>query len=209
MPGSCILACDAGCRQHAVGAPSAELSENLSTGKCCRHSILIPRALLETRKKRTRSDPEDCGIALDHSQLDQLWSYHQFLRAANVRLNLTRIHNFENMVLKHYVDSLLVLRFLELPSPLIDMGSGPGLPGIPLKIARPETRMILAEPRGARAEFLAEVCTRLGLEDIEVYAHKLGPNYPGQGRRGSSAAPWERSPRPSTAWPRAWLPAAG
>ena len=44
--------------------------------------------------------------------------------------------------------ALLVLEFVELPSPLIDMGSGPGLPGIPLAIARPETRMILAEPRG-------------------------------------------------------------
>jgi len=121
-----------------------------------------------------------CGISLDDSQLDRLWTYHQMLRDANARLNLTRIHNFENMVLKHYVDSLLVLKFVELPSPLIDMGSGPGLPGIPLKIARIETRMILAEPRGARAGFLSEVCARLGLEDVEVYAHKLGPDYPGQ-----------------------------
>jgi 16S rRNA (guanine527-N7)-methyltransferase len=121
-----------------------------------------------------------CGITLDPAQLALLWSYHRLLRAANARLNLTRIHNFENMVLKHYVDSLLVLRFLTLPSPLVDMGSGPGLPGIPLKIASPQTRMILAEPRGARAQFLSEVCTHLGLEGIEVYAHKLGPDYPGQ-----------------------------
>ncbi len=120
-----------------------------------------------------------CGIALERGPLDQLWRYHRMLRAANARLNLTRIHNFENMVLKHYVDSLLVLRFVELPTPLIDMGSGPGLPGIPLKIARPGVRMILAEPRGARADFLREVCERLGLEEVEVYAHKLGPDYPG------------------------------
>jgi 16S rRNA (guanine527-N7)-methyltransferase len=123
---------------------------------------------------------KNCGISLAATQLDLLWRYHQLLRAANDRLNLTRIHNFENMVLKHYVDSLLILNFLELPSPLIDMGSGPGLPGIPLKIARPKTRMILAEPRGARAEFLSEVCAHLGLEGIEVFPHKLGPSYPGQ-----------------------------
>ena len=102
------------------------------------------------------------------------------LRAANPVLNLTRIHNFDNMVLKHYVDSLLILKFLELPSPLIDMGSGPGLPGIPLKIARPETRMILAEPRSARVEFLAEVRSKLKLTDLEVYPHKLGADYPGR-----------------------------
>src|SRR5882762_767791 len=115
---------------------------------------------------------ESCGLALTSPQYDQLWAYHRLLRAANVELNLTRIHNFENMVLKHYVDSLLVLRFTELPSPLVDMGSGAGLPGIPLKIARPDVHMILAEPRSARAEFLRQTCERLGLEGVEVFAGK-------------------------------------
>src|SRR3954453_22143905 len=118
-----------------------------------------------------------CGIALSPAQYDALWNYHRMLREANAELNLTRIHNFENMVLKHYADSLLVLKFEDLPSPLIDMGSGPGLPGIPLKIARPELDMILAEPRGARAEFLNTVCTRLGLERTEVFAGKVGPKF--------------------------------
>jgi 16S rRNA (guanine527-N7)-methyltransferase len=121
-----------------------------------------------------------CGIALDQRQLERLWRYHQMLRKANVELNLTRIHKFESMVLKHYVDSLLVLEYLELPAPLVDMGSGAGLPGIPLKIARPALPMILAEPRGARASFLREVCERLGLENVDVYGHKLGPDFPGQ-----------------------------
>src|SRR3954454_18625287 len=118
-----------------------------------------------------------CGIILAPSQFDALWSYHQMLRAANAELNLTRIHNFENMVLKHYVDSLLVLEFEDLPSPLLDMGTGPGLPGIPLKIARPEVEMILAEPRGARAEFLREVSARLGLKGVEVHAGKIGAKF--------------------------------
>jgi len=119
-----------------------------------------------------------CGINLDPSQLDRLWEYHRMLRSANAELNMTRIHNFENMVLKHYVDSLLVLDFVELPSPLIDMGSGPGLPGIPLKIARPEVDMILAEPRGARAEFLEGACSRLKLEGVEVFAGKVNSRFP-------------------------------
>ncbi len=119
-----------------------------------------------------------CGIALDPAQLDLLWGYHRMLRSANAELNLTRIHNFENMVLKHYVDSLLVLKYVDLPSPLIDMGSGPGLPGVPLKIARPGVSMILAEPRGARAEFLEEVCGRLKLPDVEVFAGKVGSKFP-------------------------------
>ncbi|MEO6810515.1 MAG: 16S rRNA (guanine(527)-N(7))-methyltransferase RsmG, partial [Isosphaeraceae bacterium] len=121
---------------------------------------------------------ERCGLSLTPAQYDQLWTYHQMLRAANAELNLTRIHNFENMVLKHYVDSLLVLTFIDLPTPLIDMGSGPGLPGIPLKIARPGVSMILAEPRGARAEFLETVRDRLKLDDLEIHAGKIGPRYP-------------------------------
>jgi 16S rRNA (guanine527-N7)-methyltransferase len=119
-----------------------------------------------------------CGVILTPPQLDALWTYHRMLREANSELNLTRIHNFENMVLKHYVDSLLVLRFEELPSPWVDMGSGPGLPGIPLAIARPELDVILAEPRGARADFLGAVCARLGLKRVEVFAGKVGPNFP-------------------------------
>ena len=120
-----------------------------------------------------------CGIVLSPPQYDALWSYHQRLRSANAELNLTRIHNFENMVLKHYADSLLVLDFADLPSPLLDMGSGPGLPGIPLKIARPDLEMIFAEPRGARVDFLREVIAGLGLERVEVFAGKVGPKFPG------------------------------
>src|SRR3982751_6563819 len=120
---------------------------------------------------------ESCGIRLDPPHYDQLWAYHRMLRAANAELNLTRIHNFENMVLKHYVDSLLVLSFVEPPSPLVDMGSGPGLPGIPLKIARPGLEIVLAEPRGARAEFLRGVVDRLGLKGVEVFAGKVGPRF--------------------------------
>lgn len=118
------------------------------------------------------------GIALDADQVERLWRYHRLLRDANETLNLTRIHAFESMVLKHYVDSLLVLRLEALPTSLIDMGSGGGLPGIPLKIARPDVEMILAEPRGARAEFLKETCRRLGLKGIEVVARKVGPGFP-------------------------------
>ena len=121
-----------------------------------------------------------CGTPLDRPQLEQLWSYHRFLRSANADLNMTRIHNFENMVLKHYVDSLLVLKFVDLPSPLVDMGSGPGLPGIPLKIARPDVNMILAEPRGARAQFLEDVGDRLGLSDLTVFAGKVNSKFPHQ-----------------------------
>ena len=147
-----------------------------------------------------------CGIALDARQLDLLWRYHQILRQANAELNLTRIHNFENMVLKHYVDSLLVLDFIELPAPLIDMGSGPGLPGIPLKIARPELPMILAEPRGARAAFLRDVCAELGLTERGGLRPQGGPGLSRAGGRRDHAGGRvdRRDARPRGVVPGAW-----
>lgn len=120
---------------------------------------------------------ERCGIRLEARQYEQLWHYHRLLREANRELNLTRIHNFENMVLKHYVDCLLVLKFGGLPSPLMDLGSGPGLPGIVLKIARPQTQMILAETRSIRCEFLARTCELLGLGDVEVQSGRISPRF--------------------------------
>jgi 16S rRNA (guanine527-N7)-methyltransferase len=120
------------------------------------------------------------GIELDPTALDRLWRYHSLLRAANARLNFSRLHQFETMVIKHYVDSLLVLKFQEPPSPLVDMGSGGGLPGVPLAIARPELRVLLAEPRGARADFLRGVCEKLSLTNASVHQGKVGPEFRGR-----------------------------
>jgi 16S rRNA (guanine(527)-N(7))-methyltransferase RsmG len=140
-------------------------------------SLIFGKIVMSPSRDSLQEIIERCGIRLEPRHYDLLWNYHRLLRAADAELNLTRIRQFENMVLKHYVDSLLVLRFTELPSPIVDMGSGPGLPGIPIKIVRPELRMILAEPRGARVDFLRQVCDQLGLEGVEVHAGKVGPRF--------------------------------
>ena len=119
----------------------------------------------------------DCGIALNRQQIDQLWLYHGLLRHHNTELNLTRIHNFANMVLKLYVDSALPAQLTELPSPLMDLGSGPGMPGIPLKIMRPELTIRLAEGRGKRTAFLHEVVERLGLDGIDIIERAITPTF--------------------------------
>ncbi|MFP3981678.1 MAG: 16S rRNA (guanine(527)-N(7))-methyltransferase RsmG [Desulfobacterales bacterium] len=116
-----------------------------------------------------------CGIELTRRQLELLWQYHNLLRRYNPELNLTRIHRFENMVLKLYADSILPAHLTELPSPLLDLGTGAGMPGIPLKIARPEIEMILAESRQNRVAFLKEVIRELGLSGIRVYPHAVTP----------------------------------
>src|SRR5208337_3292257 len=113
------------------------------------------------------------GISLPPAQIGQLWKYHQLLRQYNKELNLTRISNFHSMVRKLYIDSIMPGRIIELPSPLIDLGSGAGMPGIPLKIANPKIEIILAESRRNRVAFIETVLGQLGLKKISILGHSV------------------------------------
>lgn len=118
---------------------------------------------------------EKSHLPLSEKQYSQLWSYHSLLREKNAEYDLTRIYQFDNMVQKHYIDCILVAKLLhgDLPSPILDIGTGPGLPGIPLKIVSPGTKFILAEGRHRRIRFLKEVVAALGLKGIEIYEGKI------------------------------------
>ena len=119
----------------------------------------------------------DSGIQLSRQQLESLWMYHGLLREHNPRLNLTRIRNFRNMVLKLYVDALLPANMVALPSPLLDLGTGPGMPGIPLKICQPHIEVILAERRENRVDFLRGAVEQLRLTGIRVVAGQITPRF--------------------------------
>lgn len=112
-------------------------------------------------------------IKLNKEQIGQLWSYHNLIRARNADRELTRIIGFEPMIIKHYVDSMIVGKFFELPSPLVDIGTGAGFPGIPLKIRYPHLKITLAEPRPKRIAFLKEVIHTLKLRNVDVFEHKV------------------------------------
>ena len=120
---------------------------------------------------------QSCEVPLTARQIDQLWTYHGLLRRHNRELNLTRIHNFTNMVLKLYVDSVLPALIAELPSPLMDLGSGPGMPGIPLKILFPEKEIWLAEGRGKRTSFLEQVVKALDLSKVRIINRNITPQF--------------------------------
>lgn len=126
-------------------------------------------------EKSMKSILSGCGIHLDDKQASLLWQYHQLLRKFNPDINLTRIHNFSNMVQKLYADSIMPSHFIKLPTPLVDLGTGPGMPGIPLKIVSPDTHIILSESRGKRNDFLRTVISELGLEGIEVLGAGMYP----------------------------------
>ena len=106
---------------------------------------------------------------LNDRQRGQLSAYYEFLRAENEKYNLTAITERNEVYIKHFYDSLAAAFFIDFTKieSLCDIGSGGGLPVIPLKIAFPHLRITLIEPTGKKMNFLKELCRLLDLGDIE------------------------------------------
>ncbi len=110
------------------------------------------------------------GIRLSAAQLSTFEQYERLLLEWNARFNLTAIRDPEEIAIKHFLDSLTCLIALrDTPSErLIDVGTGAGFPGIPLKIVCPAMRLTLVESVGKKADFLRHTVKALGLEGISV-----------------------------------------
>ena len=106
------------------------------------------------------------GFSLDDAQLNQFTVYSTLLRQWNEKMNLTAITEPDEIVLKHFVDSLYGIKFLSDAKTLIDVGTGAGFPGVPLKIAKPELSLTLLDSLNKRLTFLEEVKNQLKISDI-------------------------------------------
>lgn len=115
-----------------------------------------------------------------NSLSEPLFNYLLLLNKWNSAYNLTAIRNIDAMVSKHILDSLAILPWLK-GKRIIDVGTGAGLPGIPLAIANPEVQFVLLDSNGKKTRFLHEVKRQLDLKNLEVVQFRVENYRPTQG----------------------------
>lgn len=136
-------------------------------------------------KQKLILEAELFGIKLDREQADKFYRYYEMLIETNKVMNLTAITKPEEVITKHFIDSLSLAKVYpnmdsgeQMPK-IADLGTGAGFPGIPLKIAYPGVRIVLMDSLGKRVKFLQSVIRELGLSNtsaIHGRAEDIGRN---------------------------------
>ncbi len=130
-------------------------------------------------EKILKEELQQIKIEITDLQVQQFYKYMNLLIEWNNKMNLTAITEPKEIILKHFVDSIIACKYLKNESNLIDIGTGAGFPGIPLKIMKSNIHITLLDSLNKRTIFLKEVVKELELKNIEVYhgrAEEFGQN---------------------------------
>ncbi|PIS10198.1 MAG: 16S rRNA (guanine(527)-N(7))-methyltransferase RsmG [Bdellovibrio sp. CG10_big_fil_rev_8_21_14_0_10_47_8] len=121
--------------------------------------------------------------SVSHTQRQQLAHFYRLLMESQEKENFTRLLTIKDIGIRHFIDCLIVPQLTELQFPLMDLGSGPGFPGIPLKIFYPDQKIILAEGVQRRVEFLKSIREKMQLQKLDIIGRNINPYfaYPVQG----------------------------
>ena len=105
-------------------------------------------------------------LKLNEKQKEQFFNYMNLLLEWNEKINLTAIIEPEEIILKHFIDSITISKYIKENSYIADIGTGAGFPGIPLKILREDVKIVLVDSLNKRVNFLNEVINKLDLKNI-------------------------------------------
>lgn len=115
----------------------------------------------------------EIDIEFNDKQMNQFYEYMNLLLEWNEKINLTAITEPEEVILKHFIDSLTINKYIENNKSIADVGTGAGFPGIPLKIYRPDLSITLVDSLNKRINFLNEVISKLDLKDISTVHSRI------------------------------------
>lgn len=121
----------------------------------------------------------ELGFSFNDMQINQLYKYMELLLEWNEKINLTAITNPDEIIIKHFIDSITINKYIGEKFKVLDIGTGAGFPGIPEKILRPDINVVLADSLNKRINFLNEVIMKLELTSISAIhgrAEELGHN---------------------------------
>ena len=107
-------------------------------------------------------------IDLNEVQVKKFYDYMNLLLEWNEKMNLTAITEPSEIIVKHFIDSIIAAKFVDDNSKIIDVGTGAGFPGIPLKIVKDDINLTLLDSLNKRTFFLAEVVNKLNLKNVEI-----------------------------------------
>ena len=130
-------------------------------------------------KNKFKELAEQIEIDLEDEQFEAFYEYMNLLLKWNERMNLTAITNVDDIILKHFIDSMTILEHLGDAKNIIDVGTGAGFPGIPIAIMNKEKNITLMDSLNKRISFLDEVCRCIYLENVRTIhsrAEDLGRN---------------------------------
>lgn len=113
---------------------------------------------------------KSCGIEISDEQTDRFFKFYRMVIEKNEIMNLTAITDYEDFIIKHFLDSAMIGRVISFKGNerVLDIGTGAGFPGIPVKILYPDTDILLLDSLNKRLKFLDEVIEKLGLKDIKT-----------------------------------------
>jgi 16S rRNA (guanine527-N7)-methyltransferase len=134
------------------------------------HYNAIEQALLRGMQELGLDAPED--VLLHYLQL-----YLQLLHKWNQAFNLTAVRDMDSMVMRHILDSLAVLHWIKGVR-VLDVGTGPGLPGVPIALANPELHVVLLDSNGKKIRFLHEVKRALDLHNVDIVQSRVENYHP-------------------------------